>query len=227
MNDTSIAFDRLAAAHAAMQLQPHAFPWNSLVEELLTQGIEKIRILGYGSFLCPTSTRRTVPSAPEEGFPPVLGLGAKRVFNYTMPDGLLARYNSQEGPREKAALNVVTEGQAGHFITGRLMEVPFQDLPAMRVREKGYHLDPVPFLPWGNSGATIEYAFLFRADETPVDGVCHVDNSLLPHPGYTDLCINGAGTVDDAFKRLFLETSYLADGSTSLDQHLAEKAALA
>lgn len=199
---------------------PLPYPWASLEPSIMDTG-RPLLLVGYGSLLNPASAKRTICSTPPVGHPPVIAFGATRVFNYVMPQSVLDRYGDQISPRERAALNAAWTGKSESVLTGRLIDVPASDLPALRERERGYHLCPVAFVPWGDPSSLPTLGHVLVADERPVAGVRHVDNTLLPHPGYTLLCREGARLVDAEFERAFLATSWVASFGGTLEQYLA------
>jgi len=215
-----------AARESCGQLLAHSdnvpipYPWTSLEQAIMVAG-RPLLLVGYGSLLNPASAKRTVANTPSVGHPPVIAFGARRVFNYVMPQSVLDRYGDQISPRERAALNAAWTGKSESVLTGRVLDVPVSDLPALRERERGYHLCPVAFVPWGDPSSPPSLGHVLVADERPVAGVRHVDNSLLPHPGYTSLCREGARLVDAEFERAFLATSWIAPIGSTLEQYLA------
>lgn len=205
-----------AASTESLSLIP--YPWNELERDAVrTSG--RIPLIGYGSLLNPDSARRTIRDTPPEGHTPIIGIGAHRVFNYVMPQTVIDRYGALENQAERAALNAVWTGRPDDVITGRLVNVSIEDLPALRERERGYHLGPVYFTLWNDPQAEPELGFVLVADDAPVDGVVHTDPTLLPHVGYTQLCIDGAAMVDHDFERALRETTVLGDGETRFDSY--------
>jgi len=161
---------------------------------------------------------------PPEGHPAVFAFGARRVFNYPIPDSVFERYQIPPVGNQRAALNVDYHGTADAVITGRLLELSAKDLPELRAREKGYHLEPVLFFRWEDYGnCEPEIAFVFCADKNGYLGVCYADDTLLPYPPYVEICQKGAADGGADFHEAFLETSWLADRTTTLGQWLANE----
>ncbi|MEM6690966.1 MAG: hypothetical protein AAF664_16180 [Planctomycetota bacterium] len=194
----------------------HEYPWPKLDEQLDGDLDAVFHIVGYGSLLNPDSARRTITNTPAEGHLPVLAYGAKRVFNYTMPDIIFDQYQVRPTANQRAALNTDYYGDISGVLTGRLLEIRLNELPALREREKGYHLDPVVYVPWNAPEEIPKIAYVFRADESAFEGKVYVDDTLLPYPPYAALCREGAGMVDPDFEDAFLDTSWLADRVTTL-----------
>lgn len=202
----------------------YLYPWAELEQDIASSG-SPLRLVGYGSLLNPRSARRTIPSTPPDGHLPVLAFGARRVFNYVMPDSLFARCGEKPPAVERAALNMDWTGVADDYFNGRVIEVPVSDLEALREREQGYHLDPVLWIPWRTEGAPAQVAYVLRADDTPWHGRVVIDDSILPNIPYVNLCREGARLVDELFEELLLTTTWLADRRTRLDGYLSALAA--
>jgi len=194
------------------------YPWNGLQERLAELGQDRLNMIGYGSLLNPDSAKRTIRDTPWDGHPPVLAFGAIRLFNYVMPQTVIERYS--EGKRYSssscAALNTKYTGRVGDALNGRVISTGFDDLDALREREKGYDLTPVAYVPWGREGSKPNLGFVLCATEEPWEGTVYVSDSIAPFPPYVKVCRNGAQIVDEEFYECFLDTTFLADGLTHL-----------
>jgi hypothetical protein len=194
------------------------YPWNGLEEAVAKMPEEKLLLVGYGSLLNRDSAARTIKDTPREGHPPVVALGARRVFNYVIPKPLLRSYGTNFPPRERAALNLDYTRSPTDALNGRLLTVAPADIAALRKREFGYDLRPVVCARWGDWEAAPFTAYVLVAVEGTRGGRQVIDNDALPHPLYAGLCRAGAHAVSDAFLRLYQETTFLADRKTSLAQ---------
>lgn len=224
--DTPTGQDKLAQARATCRgdarlpgLCKHAYPWRELERQALDRD-GAVAIVGYGSLLNPDSARRTMPDTPTDGHEPVIAVGARRVFDYAMSPAGANRHGPIEHPMQRAALNTVWTRDPQDAITGRLLRVSTADLPALRERERGYHLAGVLYVPWNHPRATPRVGYVLTADAEPVDGVVHTDASLLPHQRYTAICLEGARRVDPAFEHAFIQTTWLGDRVTPLSDYL-------
>jgi hypothetical protein len=193
-----------------------AYPWNGLEEAVAKMPENKLLLVGYGSLLNRDSAARTIKDTPREGHPPVLALGARRVFNYVMPEALLKSYGGNFPPRERAALNVDYTRSPADALNGRLLAVAPADIASLRGREFGYDLRPVVCVRWGQWEAAPFTGYVLVAAEGTRGGRQVIDNDALPHPLYAGLCRAGAHAVSEAFLQLYLETTFLADRKTSL-----------
>jgi len=214
---------RAAELLATIQAQRYVYPWEKLDEQFAANLGFKLQLVGYGSLLNAESARRSFPDTPLEGHPAVFAFGARRVFNYPVPDSVSDRYGGAPVDNQRAALNVDYLGTPDALLTGRLLELSASDLPNLRSREKGYHLEPVVYFHWdAYERRDPQIAHVLRADKGGYGGVCYADDTLLPYPPYVDICHQGAKAGDVEFENAFLETSWLADRITTLKQWLAK-----
>ncbi|MGC3992007.1 MAG: hypothetical protein QM796_20410 [Chthoniobacteraceae bacterium] len=127
-------------------LRPYPYPWNDAEEQLRSHGHNSINLIGYGSLMNPASAARTIRDTPPTGHPPVVALGARRVFNYQIPPPVFVRYGVEPGENDRAALNA--EPAACTLMNGRCIQVHVDDMPGLRERETAYDLQPVTCLDW-------------------------------------------------------------------------------
>src|SRR5271154_1143838 len=125
-------FDQAAVAamfEYRVKSDPRCFkyPWEDFEKRIHELGTERLSLVGYGSLLNPQSAAKSVRNTPSNGHPPVVALGARRVFNYRMPDGIFEQYGAEPGARDRAALNA--EPAPTGVINGRLIEFAVSDLP--------------------------------------------------------------------------------------------------
>ncbi len=202
-----------AADHRAAQSEfGFAYPWSDLETHLVQAGADRMYLVGYGSLLNPVSAARTIADTPPEGHPPVVALGARRVFNYRMPDAVFHRYEEQPPKTERAALNA--EPAVDGVLNGRAIEIALADLPGLRIREKAYDLRPVTCLDWLRPEIP-PYTGYVLCSKTWWEGTQYIDDTLTPFPKYYDLCRAGAAMVSPEFLQLYLETTYFPDRQTT------------
>ena len=192
------------------------FPW---------QGVEErhggvVPLCGYGSLLCADSASATIREREERVWG--VAFGGRRVFDYVAPDRFETMFGPPLSSRHRAALNVRHTGRPEDRFNCALIEVPAEDLAALRVREKDYDLAPVRFAPWedagdGPDGPRSRTAYALACPP----GSDSVDDTLLPHAAYQLLCERGAAGHSAEFHRFFLETTWLADGTTPVASELA------
>jgi hypothetical protein len=189
------------------------YPWEDLEKRLDDREVERFYLVGYGSLLNPQSAARSVRNTPSNGHPPVVALGARRVFNYRMPDVMFERYGVEPGALDRAALNA--EPAVASVFNGRLIEFALSDLPDLRVRETAYDLQSVTCLSWDKPDTAPFTAFVLCCGYEFWEGKPYVDNTLVPYEPYYQLCRTGAELVSPAFLHLYLKTCFLADRSTT------------
>ena len=192
------------------------YPWKDVEERILTWPAKKLPLVAYGSLLARESASRTIKTDASEGSPPVLVLGAKRVFNYVMPKEALARYQTPPNSRNGAALNVLYTKSKSDVLNGRLLMVRSEDIPALREREYGYDLCPVSCVLWDDREAQPFTAYILAARNAREFRRRVADDSLLPNLEYARLCRQGALSVSPDFLAFYLETTFLADRATTM-----------
>jgi hypothetical protein len=193
--------------------------------------LEGLPLVGYGSLLNQASAARTIhPSARRQ---PVTALGARRVFNHRLDNETLRRYGAIDkrrdpgsvvDPRAIAALNVIATGQPEDTLNGVLFEVPAADIPGLCGREEGYDLAPVVCVDFGLPAGGRFPAYILTCPDEPRGGFRRTDNGLTPHWPYLEVCLEGARAVSREFYEVFLATTFLADGRTSLAEWAPELA---
>ncbi len=212
---------KLAEAEKRNTAPSFTFPWTDLAPHLATQPDARLLLVGYGSLMNLESASETIRGLNAKNSYPVVAAGAKRVFNYRIPPGVLKELGGNPKPNEIAALNVVATGRGKDVLNGRILPIALADLPAMREREYGYHLRPVTCLRWDDLEGEPFTAYVLCAEDAVVQGRQILDPAIKPNPEYVKICAAGARSVSPRFEELFLETSFLADGTTSLRQWLA------
>lgn len=216
---------RLAKAQDALRRYGKTveeYPWHNL-EGQYESGVAVARhLIGYGSLLHPDSARKTVPNTPPKGHMPVIAFGARRVFDYVIPDNVLINWGVAEkelsGMHDRAALNAHYTGRSLDIITGRLVPLNAKDLPALREREKAYDLRVVPYVPYASPNEAIKLAYILCATPRPWNGQTFVDRRIKPFQPYLSLCRSGVAKVSKEYLELFNQTTCVADGKTSLKE---------
>jgi hypothetical protein len=200
-----------------------AYPWDGLEEKILSSPEKSVKLLGYGSLLNLQSAVTTIPGAARQEFAPALAVGAKRVFDYAMPDDLIRKRGGDVNGPEKAALNVRFTGHTDDILNGRILLIGVADVAALRTREYGYNLRPVRCIPWHAPDSEPFVAYVLAAESEMAGDRRVLDSGLLPNLPYVRLCYLGARSVSTEFSEVFLDTSFLPDGRTSLRTWLETK----
>lgn len=201
-------------------LQPILYPWANLEARLGAGPDQALVLVGYGSLLNPASAARTIRDTPSAGHPPVLAVGARRIFNYRIPNESLARFGVTEESQERAALNLDYTRDSSDCFNGRLIRISISDIAALRAREIGYDLVPVAVLEWGEWTQEPQVAYALTARNEKIGDQIIIDNGLLPNRDYTALCSLGAEMVSPGFLQCFWDTTFLADRKTTLGHYM-------
>lgn len=204
--------DFAAALARARVSRVYVYPWAELEDELARAGRADLRLIGYGSLVNAGSARRTLSS---EHRIPVLVAGARRLFNYVM-DPIPDRYGPPQRAAARAALNARATYRPDDRLNGVLTHVPLDEIPALRARETGYDLVPVPYVPWAAPTSEPELAYLLEAPEGAArGGRVRTRPDVEPHPAYYAVCRQGAASFGNPFLAFWLDTTFLADGVTT------------
>ena len=197
----------------ASKEQQYRYPWNGLEEEMEAKCLAEIAVVGYGSLVNSASAGRTLSEESLATSQPVIAFGVRRLFNYEMPSGL-DRHEPAIHPRTRAALNVSQTGKIGDIVNGIVMKLPLMEIAAIREREVGYDLVPVACLEWNEWEKPPFLAYIFCCFDEEREGIRHTNDKLEPHRDYYSKCRKGASEFGEEFLRLWLATTYLADGVT-------------
>lgn len=195
------------------------YPWQEIRTGLKSSGAGVFRLLGYGSLLDASSAKHNVESGSRTL---AIAFGIRRVFDYHMPEYYRNAWGIQSDSRSTAALNVALTRQLGDTVNGVVIEVSYDEIDGMLKREQGYDLCSVPYLPWGNLSAEVQSAYVLSASWDSMSGRRFLRKDILPCDGYLDLCCRGARSYGEEFYDSFLDTTYLADGITSI-RHIVEQ----
>ena len=124
-----------------------------------------------------------------------IAFGVTRVFEYEMPDHVVRKHGHLDDPNAKAALNVRPSESVDSFANGVVIKVGAKDLPALRVREAGYDLIPVPCVPWSDRDAEPVIALTLSCPVESADGIPHVRDDLNPNGPYLKNCLLAAARL--------------------------------
>lgn len=191
----------------------YRYPWVGLEDEIEAKSPAEITIVGYGSLVNNKSAALTLNEKSLATFQPVIAFGALRLFNYEFPPGV-DRYPPSMHPLAQAALNVHPTGKIEDIVNGIVMKLPVKEIPKMRKRELGYDLIPVVCLEWNDVERAPFIAYILCCPDELREGKRHTNDKIEPHHGYYSVCREGASGFGKEFLRLWLATTYLADGVT-------------
>ena len=196
------------------------YPWDRL-ETTLTDGVQSLSVVGYGSLLNRSSSANTLSETALAARRPVLAFGVLRLFNYDM-DTVSGRYGPPVAAGPRAALNARVTGQVRDVINGVLVPVSLSDVEPFRGREVGYDLEPVPCLDWEQRGSLF-VAYVLCSPDEPRAGKTRTSPELEPHRAYYDVCHRGAGEFGEKFLDFWLASTFLGDGVTPVAEWAAAR----
>lgn len=186
-------------------------PWAGLEESLTKEGRDRLRLIGYGSLVNADSAAMTLAEEVARNAAPVMAYGARRLFDYRM-DAVNSRYQDPQAPDALALLNVWLTGDPGDCFNGVVIEIPLEDLPALREREADYCLAPIVYRRWDESEA--QSGWVLSCVEGTPGGASRIRRNLTPNRRYYRVCRAGAEAFGQAFLAAWLETTFLGDGET-------------
>jgi cation transport regulator ChaC len=189
------------------------YPWDGLEGILKEQNDNIFRIVGYGSLINANSAAHTVSVQDRK---PVLAFGVYRKFNYVIPKDN-TRYGVTKNALHRAALNIEVTDKVDDFINGLLIEIPISDVDALRKREIAYDLVHVPCIWWDDMDSDPFLAYMLYCPYEVYKGIEKTDNSIEPHINYYKVCRDGAYSFGPEFLDCWKATSFLADGTTSVN----------
>jgi cation transport regulator ChaC len=210
--------DALVAELKTVSGNGYDYPWRGLEADISSQPERYIQLLGYGSLLSQQSAGKTIASDSVISSEPVLAMGARRVFNYAMPEVVLKRYGTAQNDEARAALNVEYSKSENALLNGRVFRLYEKDVQRLREREAGYDLRPVVCVLWNQAEKKPFKAYVLACAHREWEGRPLVDDRLLPQPDYYILCRNGAESVSGIFLKVYLQTTFIPKTGQSLDE---------
>jgi hypothetical protein len=180
----------------------------------------KALLFGYGSLINAQSEARTISAKAVHSMQPAIAFGLKRLFNYAAKKTVK---NSDLPAKESSLLNTVPMTQLSQMINGVLITVGKEDLERLVQRETGYDLVPILVTLWDdvlaeNPSAKIQIAYAFIASDELRQGVRYTHNGYDPDERYLRLVEKGAAAYGEKFLDYFNATTFLSDGTTSIEQ---------
>jgi hypothetical protein len=180
-----------------------------------------VPIMAYGSLMSPQSAKRTLRPAAVSSMRPVIAFGLRRIFNYYSPKS--AQFGEAASLAETGMLNTELSYSTHDVVNGVVLEVAREDLLDLCRREVGYDLVPVVAVDWHQALATdcghlppFFVVYVLRAPEEPRRGKSYTRENIFPFPAYYDVVRQSAASYGPQFLSLYLNTTYLAGGKTTL-----------
>lgn len=202
-----------------------------------------ISVIGYGSLLSEASARQTVPAL--QNFRLVRVPGYRRIFN-KVGVVFLSRHGADQASRELASCS--TEAAEHCEIICSQFECSPEDFVELYEREHRFRWIEVDTLPidrtvtenassvkTGGRGRMCtgydDTEYRLNKCITPAEYELRVGryytgalwrNDILPFPRYLAFCLQAASSQGDEVLNNFLDSSYLADGVTSIRDYLKQ-----
>lgn len=190
-----------------------------------------IQIVGYGSLLLEDSARKSVPNLT--GFRLVRVPNYIRIFNKV---GIVFHTRRPIAPDDPRRASCASRWREGAEIICSTFECPAEEWPELFEREHRFRWIEVDFQEMDDSAGTgrmcTEWtdegyrAARIKDDEDYFNRVGRYyqgklwRDDILPFPEYLQLCLDAAGSHEEALVDHFLKSSYLADGITTLENYL-------
>lgn len=180
----------------------------------------KVLLFGYGSLMNVDSASRTVAPDAVKSMRPVVAFGFKRLFNYKA--GNVSRWGKNLPENERAMLNVEPTTTYSSIINGVVMEIEKDDLKKLIQRETGYDLVPMLVADWRdvvkqNPSVKLEVAYTFLVPDEMRQGVDYTHTKFYPVRGYLQAVREGAASYGPEFLDYWNATTYLGDGTTTVN----------
>jgi len=194
------------------------YPWNGLEEQLEQVQNHTFPLFSFGSLMNPKSASRDLKTHGH----PYLSYGFKRVFSYIYPE-------IQQDTKELAFLNAFPTGSCEDIVSGIFFELEISEIEPLRHREIGYDLIPIFITEYKEACESKEPklipAYYLCAPKNTAR--CALWEGLEPHMRYLNVCLEGNYHWEDegveGFIDLFLQTTFLNDAKTRLDDWLLQK----
>lgn len=176
----------------------------------------EVFVVGFGTLLDKGSLGQTIgqDSAQNKSFLPVIVKGYKRLFNLR-PDHYEPGLKFSAEPIELAAANV--EPSRAHEFNGLAFRVDESEFSELDKRERYYKRHEVDIYDFF-SNAHIGKGFTYSSE---LDARWIIRDNALLLPLWRDIVLarNGAYTIDMAFGKKYDDTTYMADGETSVIEY--------
>ena len=191
---------------------------------------DDITIIGFGSLLSEASARRTTPGL--SNYRLVTVPGYRRIFNKV---GIVFVSKFGASPRDRAISSCATRYDGTTQLVCAAFDIPADEFPALEEREHRYRWTEVRYE--GHAGIGRGVMCTESTDDAYREKCGSADeyehrvgryyrgkiwrDDILPHPMYLDFCLDAARAHGPRVIDNFLDTSYLADGVTTIRAYLA------
>lgn len=199
----------------------YPYSTSSVLEYLERSGQETLPLFAYGSLMNKASAARTLSPKTLQSYDPAIAFKVKRLFNRDIPVERLPHWGVPEEGVKRGMLNVVASTSSSDTVNGVFFAVQKEDIPKLIEREFGYNLVPILISSWSDYQAetpNLQIAFVLEATEGP-----YISSDIKPRPGYFQAVYTAAESVSELFAKMWVDTTYSGDGTTSVSTLLDDK----
>lgn len=180
----------------------------------------KVLVFGYGSLMNKISAGRSVKEEALDSMHPSVAFGVKRIFNYKAT--VTRHWGNDQHEKEKAMLNLAQTLNIASVANGVTIKVDLEDFVKLVDRETGYDLVPILVTSWDdiltqNPHFNIQVAYTFVASHELRNHIKYTSTGYYPVRGYLHAVQDASLAYGEEFARMWNATTYLADGTTSVD----------
>ena len=193
-----------------LSVQMETLSWDDF-RALYTSSDQSLPFIGYGSLLNRRDVKRTLPRDRE--FTSVIVFGTKREFKY--------KIDFKEGepcpnPDEIAAVGLDLDYNPHHYFNGVVFDLARDEVDLIAKREEHYRLMKLPYIEISSKTPEIKEAYALIYPQN--DGI-----ELRPYLNYLFLIVSGMKN-EIGLTQFFCETTFLADGTTSVAEWIRNEA---
>lgn len=180
----------------------------------------KVLIFGYGSLMNKISAGRHIKKESIDTMYPAIAFGVKRIFNYKAAK--TEHWGADQNRKEKAMLNIVQTLNIASKANGVAIEVDLEDLQGLVSRETGYDLVPIVISSWNDvleqkDNIEMRIAYTFVATNELRNHIDYTSTEFYPVRGYLHAVQISSEAYGADFAKMWNDTTYLADGTTSIN----------
>lgn len=206
----------LEAKNSLKDYRSWTYPYPEIIDYLTDKDEETFLIFSYGSLMDKTSAEQTLGRKSMDTRKMAVAYNIKRVFDRDVEIKPNSKWGIPLDPEARGMLNVIPSDSGSDLTNGVLIEVSREDMAKVLLREEGYDLIPVIVQEWENfihNKPVYKVAYTFYAPQNS----SYTSSSILPRPSYYELTRDAAYNFGPLFYLLWLKTTYMADGITSIE----------
>lgn len=198
------------------------YPINSVDTLFELFGQSTITVFSYGSLLDKEYATNILKPEVMDTYQTAIAFGVRRVFDRHVPH--TSRWGIPLRLNDTAMLNLYETDYMSDIANGIIIEIDANELKTLIAREDGYDLIPVVAMLWDDAlDATNQepepfIAYAFHAADAPRQNTRYTAANINPIPAYAQASKAGAAQYGDAFLKLWIATTFLADKKTPFSE---------